>query len=299
MFSASVPAPRPTVRLFDVASVVLPITKDRLLQLFVAGNFLFLSMDVGLAHSVNSFRPVYELIPVLYSPLAGVMCLYMALRRQPGTAAVLLHAAAMLAGVVVGLMGSAFHFRAVVGPGGELAWHWVIFGSPVLGPLAFSGIGLIGLLAAVREDPPDSGRMMLGGIMLLQAPISRQRQLYWLVGLGFAGALGTSILEHAQGGYTPVYEWIPILMGAYATSMVILFALSREYSPGDETAYLWTMLASILVGIMGFTFHLSGDLAGTGMLTLERFLTHAPIFAPLLFADLGVLGLLVALREEV
>lgn len=40
------------------------------------------------------------------------------------------------------------------------------------------------------------------------------------------------------------------------------------------------------------------DLAGAGVLTLERFLPHASVFAPLLFADLGVLGLLVALREE-
>ncbi|MGQ9697474.1 MAG: hypothetical protein ACUVRO_05720 [Armatimonadota bacterium] len=287
-----------TIRLFGLASVSVPITKDRLLQLFVAGNFLFLSVDVGLAHSVNSFTPVYELIPVVYSPLAGIMSLYVALRQQLTTAALVLHAAAMLTGVVVGFMGSAFHFNAVVGPGGQLSWQWVIFGSPVLGPLAFAGIGLIGLLAALREDPADSGRMMLGRLLLLQAPISRQRQLYWLVGLGFAGALGTSVLEHAQGGYTPVYEWIPILMGTYATSMVILFALSSEHSPADQTAYFWTMLASILVGVMGFTFHLSADLAGAGGVILERFLTHAPIFAPLLFADLGVLGLLVALREE-
>ena len=53
------------------------------------------------------------------------------------------------------------------------------------------------------------------------------------------------------------------------------------------------MIAAVIVGILGFGFHLSADLAGTGQLSLERILAFAPVFAPLLFSDLGVLGLLV------
>jgi hypothetical protein len=48
------------------------------------------------------------------------------------------------------------------------------------------------------------------------------------------------------------------------------------------------MIAAIIVGVMGFGFHLSGDLAGTGKISLERMLIFAPILVPLLYGDLGI-----------
>jgi len=57
-------------------------------------------------------------------------------------------------------------------------------------------------------------------------------------------------------------------------------------------------IAAVLVGILGFGFHLSADLAGTGQMSLERILAFAPVFAPLLFSDLGALGLLVVAESE-
>jgi hypothetical protein len=50
--------------------------------------------------------------------------------------------------------------------------------------------------------------------------------------------------------------------------------------------------------MLGFGFHLSADLAGTGSLSLERILAFAPVLAPLLFSDLGLLGLLVVAQPK-
>ena len=58
------------------------------------------------------------------------------------------------------------------------------------------------------------------------------------------------------------------------------------------------MIAAIIIGVMGFGFHLSGDLAGTGEISLERMLVFAPILAPLLYGDLGMLGLIVVARQR-
>lgn len=69
-------------------------------------------------------------------------------------------------------------------------------------------------------------------------------------------------------------------------------------SPADEVTYLWAMLAMIVVGAAGFAFHLSVDLADSGAVSLERMRAFAPIFAPLLYADLGLLGLIVAYCPE-
>ncbi len=58
------------------------------------------------------------------------------------------------------------------------------------------------------------------------------------------------------------------------------------------------MISAVVVGILGFGFHLSANLAGTGAFSLERILAFAPILAPLLYSDLGILGLLIAAKES-
>jgi len=47
---------------------------------------------------------------------------------------------------------------------------------------------------------------------------------------------------------------------------------------------------------LGMGLHLSADLSGTGSISLERMISFAPIFAPMLFADLAVLGLIAVLQ---
>jgi len=57
------------------------------------------------------------------------------------------------------------------------------------------------------------------------------------------------------------------------------------------------MIAAVIVGVLGFTIHLSGDLADNGQLSIERMLVFAPVVAPLLYSDLGILGLIVVANE--
>src|SRR5262249_31295272 len=94
-----------------VAHFHLQMTRDQLLLLFVGFNLAFLVLDVGVAHSVNAFRPVYEWIPII-APWPGVLtALWMAARSRAGETARLVHLAAMLLNVLVGVMGTAFHLR--------------------------------------------------------------------------------------------------------------------------------------------------------------------------------------------
>jgi hypothetical protein len=280
-----------------VAQVRLRLTRDQLLLLFVAFNLAFLVLDVYVAHSVNAFRPVYEWIPIITSWPGVLTSLWLAFRERPGTLSRLVHLAAMLLNVVVGVMGTAFHLRAVTPPGGGWAWAWICFGAPVLAPLSFAGVGLVGLWAVLREEPPGSGILSLPGVFRLRAPLSKTQHLLWFVALGFGGAAATSFVDHGQYGYTWA-EWIPVATGLFATLVVIGRAVVPRPSDGDTVAYLWTMVLSIVVGVAGFAFHLSRDLADTGAMSLERMRALAPIFAPGLFVDLGILGLLVILSDE-
>jgi len=285
------------INIFHLASVKLPMAKNRLLLLFVGVNLMFTGIDVALAHSINNYIPLYEWIPILYFPFGALSCIVIAFQSKPKKWTALIHITLMLCGILVGVLGTAFHGNADLNPAGYLTWAWVVFGSPILAPLAFAGISLLGLYGITEEVNNEPGMLKVPGIGTFKAPLSRERHFLWLVGLGFAASAMTSIIDHAQYGYTP-YKMIAIIYGLFSSSVVIYLAISKEWTKGDESVYFWTMIAAVVVGVLGFGFHLSADLAGTGALSLERILAFAPILAPLLYSDLGMLGLLVVAEEN-
>jgi hypothetical protein len=283
--------------IFHLANVKLPMEKNRLLLIFVGINLFFTGIDVALAHSINSFIPVYEWIPIYFFPLGALSCFVISFQSNPQKIPALIHIALMVVGILVGVIGMAFHMNAVLNPLGHLSWAWLVFGSPILAPLAFSGISLLGLYAITEEVDDTPGVLNVPGLGLFHAPISRDKHFLWLVGLGFGASAVTSIIDHAQYGYN-VYKLIAIVFGIFATSVVLTAALSNHWTKKDELVYFWTMIAAIVVGVMGFGFHLSADLAGTGKISLERMLVFAPVFAPLLYSDLGMLGLIVVAQRR-
>jgi len=286
-----------SVNIFHLANIKLPIAKNRLLLIFVGVNLMFTGIDVALAHSINKYIPVYEWIPIIYFPFGALSCLMIAFQAQPKKWTALVHIAFMMMGIIVGILGTAFHGYAVLNPAGYLTWAWIVFGSPILAPLAFAGISLLGLYAVTEEINDQPGMLNVPGLGTIKAPISRDRHFLWLVGLGFVSSTITSIIDHAQYGYT-FYKMIAIVYGLFASSVVIYLAIAKDWSKGDESVYFWTMIAAVVIGVLGFGFHLSADLAGTGTMSLERILAFAPVLAPLLFCDLGMLGLLVVAVES-
>lgn len=288
--------PEPHATLLGLVNFPLRLDRDQLLLLFTSANLAFLALDVAIAHSENAFTPVYEWVPVIGSPLGALTAFWLALHRRPSAGAVLLHVLCMLLGVAVGTLGLAFHLRAMLSPLGSIDWAWAVFSAPVIAPLSFAGVSLIGLVAVFQESPPGSGRLSLLNLLNLSAPMSKTQHLLWLVGLGFVGAMAMSFLDHGQYGYR-LYEWIPIVAGGFAGSVVIQQALRPDAQRGDQVTYFWTMVGCIMVGMLGFAFHLSCDVADSGALSLERMRAFAPIFAPLLFGDLAILGLLIGISD--
>lgn len=282
---------------FHLARVKLPVEKNRLLLILVGVNFIFTGLDVVLAHAVNDFVPSYELIPIIFAPLGALSSFLVALKPKPGKSIALIHIGLMVLGIIVGVLGTAFHANQALNPLGQLTWIWVTFASPILAPLAFAGISLVGLYGVIEEVRDQPGVLEVPGLGIFRAPISRDRHFLWLVGLGFAASALTSIIDHGQYGYS-LYKLIPIVFGLFSTSVVITLAVSTNWSRGDELTYFWTMIAAIIVGVLGFAFHLSGDLSDNGQLSVERILVFAPVLAPLLYSDLGILGLIVVANQE-
>ena len=64
-------------------------------------------------------------------------------------------------------------------------------------------------------------------------------------------------------------------------------------SEGDIWVYFVSMMVIILVAVTGMILHIMTNLSVDNTIVGERFIRGAPILAPLLFADIASLGIVV------
>jgi hypothetical protein len=55
------------------------------------------------------------------------------------------------------------------------------------------------------------------------------------------------------------------------------------------------MVLLIAVGVVGSVLHINDNLTSRGVFVVERFIRGAPFLAPLLFSNMGTLGLIALL----
>jgi len=267
--------------LLNGGSFRFPLSTKQILLCFLAFSFAATAADVALAHSQNRFIPAYEWIPVFYPLLtAGIITYY--LLRPGDKPARYAYITAMAAGIPVGLLGLFFHIIGNSVNSGYL-WNWFIFGAPVLAPLAITGMSLFGL--ALMDANPQ---------VLLR-----------LVALGFLMLALTAFLDHAQTHFESFYTWIPVLGGIFGFWVTWLVGAKVTKNPLETPAEFLTanffysvMLLMIIVGTAGAYFHFVTDLQATVQVPWRRFIYHAPLLAPMLFAQLGTLGLLCGIQSE-
>lgn len=54
----------------------------------------------------------------------------------------------------------------------------------------------------------------------------------------------------------------------------------------------------IIVGVAGLILHINTNLTSEGAIVQERFIRGAPFLAPLLFANMGTIGLIALLDSD-
>jgi hypothetical protein len=278
----------------------LPLSRDQLMLLLAATNEIFLGIDIYLAHNISGTIVPNEWIPIIFGPIAGGLLLLaglIALRRRPLATII---ATLVLAGsIIVGLMGAYFHLvRAILpaAPVGErVTVNLLVWAPPILGPLMFALVGILGISAAWVEDPPDSGRLVLLGGHRLQLPYSKTRAYFFMVSMGALATVISSVLDHARTNFENPWLWLPTLAGVFATAAAAVLGAVEKPSRGDLYTYMGAMLLLMLVGLVGLILHVEANLLASGTFVGERFIRGAPFLAPLLFANIGMLGLLVLL----
>jgi hypothetical protein len=242
------------------------------IELFTLLNFAGLVGDVFLAHSANHFRRSSEYLPLYFSiAAAAALALVLPLRRKwptvwrdVGHLVGWLAIAVALGGVVLHLDSRFFDERTI---------RSLTYAAPFAAPLAYAGLGLLLILnRLVDEGSPEWGRWVL------------------LLALGgFIGNFVFSLTDHAQNGFFNPIEWVPVVSSAFAVGFLIVPLVTTV-----GVDYLRLCAAILIVqagvGVIGFGFHGLADLRQPGANLFDRVLSGAPPMAPLLFANLAILG---------
>ncbi len=283
-----------------VRRIRIPLSRDQIMLLMAAINEIFLGIDIYLAHNISGTIVPREWIPIIFGPVAGGLLLFaglVAIKQRP--LATLIATLVLLGSIIVGLLGAYFHvIRATLpnaAPEEQFTVRLLVWGPPILGPLMFALTGLLGISAAYVEDPPDSGRLRLLGNRTLQMPYSKTRAYFFIVSLGCLSTVISSVLDHARTHFENDWLWLPTAVGVFATIVAFMLGYLNRPHRWDLLIYTASMLLLILVGLVGAVLHIDDNLTTRGTFVAERFIRGAPILAPLLFANMGSLGLFVLL----
>lgn len=293
-------------RIPGIGEIKLPFSRNDLLLILVAFNEIMIGVESYLAHLISGGIKPAEAIPVFFGPIAGLTllaALYLRLGRNLITTSSLIIIGVAALSITVGILGSAFHWERDLAPadlpGARLRWDWLIYGPPALAPLAFAGIGVMAIVASLEDTKPETGRLRIPGLITLRTPLKQTQQLLWLVALGMLAATVSSFMDHGRTDFENVFVWIPVVTGVFATIVTLLMAIYPERTSSDYLIFFWTMIMMIIVGVLGSGLHINADLAeGSGDIVTDRLIRGAPPMAPLLFANMAMLGLITMIGAE-
>jgi hypothetical protein len=218
-----------------------------------------------------------------------------------------------------GLVGFYYHLRGIGKlPGGyRLGQYNVVMGPPIFAPLLTCMIGVAGLLAGVlrrekltldqQSEEIAAISNSLHTLLHHETPLQQlERQIAHgkfqrgmaLTSAGFAIlAGGEAYFEHMRGSFNQRVMWTPV----WLTPLMVVAALGSVKS--ERLARLFLPVASAVTladGLLGFGLHLRGIKQMPGGFANMRFniTMGPPLFAPLLFASVGLLGFLAALLRR-
>jgi hypothetical protein len=249
-----------------------PPFRHVLVELFATANLGILGLDIVLAHSVNEFAHAVEWLPIGFSALATLLLAPGLIWRRyhvGATRRVGLGVAAMA--IAMGITGMFLHLESTFFA--QQSLRNLVYTAPFAAPLSYTGVGFLLLLN--RMEPAGSAAWGQWVIFLTMA--------------GFAGVLAVSLGDHAQNGFFFRTEWIPVAAAALAASF-LLTVLIRPLDRGFHRICLVLMGLQVLVGGLGFLFHVRAGLDGVSESIWDNLIYGPPVFAPLLFANLAILG---------
>ena len=176
------------------------------------------------------------------------------------------------ASIAVGLAGVVYHLDS------QFFSQWTIqslvYTAPFAAPVAYAGLGF--LLVVNRTVPCGNAEWS-------------QWVVFFAVG-GFVGNFVLSLCDHAMNGFFHATEWLPVFASALAVGFLGVALVEQHRS--FLRISVAVLALQVVIGGVGFYFHLTADINGLSSSLFENFIHGAPVFAPLLFVDLVLLAMI-------
>ena len=283
---------------------------QRSMALLVAGSSFVSTLEVGYEHYKGGYSN-----PVMYTPvtLGGLLTIASAAGVFSKRVATTWMRWLSYTTLADGAIGFCFHIRGVARkPGG---WRMpvtnIVMGPPLFAPLLFGTSAYLGVIASYLQ--PEENLDRFGGVRCSVVELTTrfhkqdfrddirigrfQRHLCLVAALWTLCSGMESWYSHYKDNFKYKVQWSPILL----TPVMLAATLGARRS--ERVANTLLPLASAILmldGAVGFGYHFRGILARSGgeKKPLYNILYGPPIFAPLLFAACGLLGMLAYLMRR-
>jgi hypothetical protein len=279
---------------------------QRTLCLVVSVTSVASGLEVGYEHYKGSYSNPVMYTPVLLSGSLAVAGLLGVFSRVAAQTALRLISVVTLAD---GIIGFCFHVRGVARkPGGwRLPVTNIIMGPPIFAPLLFGTSAYLGLMASYlrREEDLNLVGGRLGKIFDVGSSDWRtnlrygrfQKHLSFITALWAFFSGFEALYSHYKTNFRYKAQWTPVLL----TPVLMMAGIGAIKSRRIANTVLPAVSALALAdGAVGFYYHARGIARRPGGMKkpLYNTLYGPPIFAPLLFAACGFLGLMASLLRR-
>ena len=283
---------------------------QRSLALLTAGSSFVTMLEVGYEHYLGSYSNPVMYTPVILSGVltgAGVAAFFS--RRMAET---FLRTTSWIT-LVDGVVGFGFHIRGVARkPGG---WRMpivnIVMGPPLFAPLLFGTAAYLGLIASYlrREEDLAAGFGVKSKVIEMTAGLRKadfrdeirvgrfQKHLCVVTALGALSAGAESWYSHYKDNFNSKVQWSPIVLTPLVAGAALWSLTSKRAA---NTVLPLASALAIADGVIGTGFHIRGILRrpGGAKKPLYNILYGPPIFAPMLFAAAGLLGMMAYLMRR-
>lgn len=283
---------------------------QRSLALLTAGSSFVTMLEVGYEHYLGSYSNPVMYTPVIFSGVltgAGVSAFFS--RRMAET---FLRYTSYVT-LVDGLVGFGFHIRGVARkPGG---WRMpivnIVMGPPLFAPLLFGTAAYLGLIASYLQREEDLSEFagtrskVIEMGTRLRKPDFRddirvgryQKHLCVATACAALSAGAESWYSHYKDNFNSKVQWSPILLTPVVTVAALLSLKSKKAA---NTLLPLASGLAIADGLIGTGFHIRGILRrpGGAKKPLYNIIYGPPIFAPMLFAACGLLGMMAYMMRR-
>jgi hypothetical protein len=283
---------------------------QRCMALMAGASSILAGLEVSYEHYRGSFGQKVMWTPVVLSGAMAVSGIWGFFNKWAARTILRWTSAATLLDCEIGFY---FHLRGIARkPGGwRLPVANIIMGPPIFAPLLFGVSAYLGLIAsflrAEERTGPSSGRLQgIGALLLERKPLSWTEELRegrFQKHLAFATILSAffsgfeALYSHYKNNFKYKAHWSPVII---APALMTAAAVSIKSPKAARTWLPVLSTLAILDGGVGFFYHARGVLRRPGGLKkpIYNVIYGPPIFAPLLFAACGVIGLLACLMRR-